>query len=62
MNNDKETAKDTYLAIGTGTGLSLGAVLGLTVFDDLAIGLGAGLALGVSIGMLIDSNKNKKNE
>lgn len=62
MSNDEKMAKDTYLTIGTGTGLSLGVVLGITVLDDLAIGVGAGLALGVSIGMLIDSNKNKENE
>lgn len=60
MSDDEETAKDTYLAIGTGTGLSLGVVFGLTVLDDLAIGVGIGLVFGVSVGMLIDSNKNKK--
>ncbi|AIF42085.1 hypothetical protein [Virgibacillus sp. SK37] len=60
MSNDEKIEKDTYLAIGTGTGISLGVVLGLTVLDDLAIGVGAGLSIGVSIGMLIDSNKNKE--
>lgn len=41
-------------------GLPLGAVLGLTIFDDLAIGFGIGLVLGVTVGTTIDSNKAKK--
>lgn len=60
MSNNEKSTKDTYLAVGIGIGLPLGAVLGLTVFDDLAIGVGIGLVFGVTIGMAIDSNKSKK--
>jgi hypothetical protein len=56
-----KTTKDTYLAVGIGIGLPLGAVLGLTIFDDLAIGAGIGLIFGITIGTAIDSNKDKKN-
>ena len=55
----KKTTGDTYLAVGIGIGLPLGAVLGLTIFDDLAIGAGIGLVFGVTLGTTIDSNKAK---
>ncbi|WP_237438709.1 glycine zipper family protein [Pseudalkalibacillus hwajinpoensis] len=59
MGKNKKTTGDTYLAVGIGIGLPLGAVLGLTIFDDLAIGAGIGLVFGVSLGTTIDSNKAK---
>ncbi|GAB3059565.1 glycine zipper family protein [Virgibacillus ainsalahensis] len=60
MSNNERIAEDTNLATGIGVGLSLGAIVGLTVFDDLTIGVGAGLVFGITIGMLTDSNKNKE--
>ncbi|MEC3883297.1 glycine zipper family protein [Halobacillus sp. HZG1] len=59
MCKNKKTTGDTYLAVGIGIGLPLGAVLGLTLFDDLAIGAGIGLVLGITVGTTIDSNKAK---
>ncbi|SDM80158.1 glycine zipper family protein [Sediminibacillus halophilus] len=51
---------DTYLAVGIGIGLPLGAVLGFIIFDELAIGAGIGLVFGITVGTAIDSNKTKK--
>lgn len=56
----EKTTEDTYLAVGIGIGLPLGAVIGLTIFDDLAIGAGKGLVFGITVGTAIDSNKTKK--
>ncbi|MGR9049631.1 glycine zipper family protein [Halobacillus faecis] len=60
MGKNKKTTGDTYLPVRIGIGLSLGAVLGLTLFDELAIGAGIGLVLGVMVGTTIDSDKAKK--
>ncbi|SFJ28548.1 hypothetical protein SAMN04487936_101532 [Halobacillus dabanensis] len=60
MNKNKKTTGDTYLAIGIGLGLPLGAVVGLIIFDNLAIGAGIGLVLGITVGTAMDSNKTKK--
>lgn len=60
LSKSKNTTEDTYLAVGIGIGLPLGAVLGLTIFDDLAIGAGIGLVFGITVGSAIDSNKIKK--
>ena len=59
MSKNKKTTGDTYLAVGIGIGLPLGAVLGLTIFDDIAIGAGIGLVFGITIGTAIHSNKTK---
>ncbi|WP_208586176.1 glycine zipper family protein [Gracilibacillus suaedae] len=58
MSKNKKTTSNTYLAFGIGIGLPLGAVLGLTIFDNLAIGAGIGLVFGITVGTAIDSNKN----
>ncbi|MYL71602.1 glycine zipper family protein [Halobacillus litoralis] len=58
MGKYKKTKGTTYLAVGLGMGFPLGAVLGLTIVDNLAIGAGIGLVLGTTVGTAIDSNKN----
>ncbi|WP_371069446.1 glycine zipper family protein [Sediminibacillus sp. JSM 1682029] len=60
MSKITNTTGDTYLAVGIGIGLPLGAVLGLLIFDELAIGAGIGLVFGITVGTAIDSNKTKK--
>jgi hypothetical protein len=49
-----EPAGEPFLGAGTGIalGLSLGALAGLTVLDDLGLGLGLGLALGAASDVL----------
>jgi hypothetical protein len=49
-----EPAEASSLGAGTGIalGLSLGALAGLTVLDDLVPGLGLGLALGAAFDVL----------
>ncbi len=60
LSKNRKATGDTYLAAGIGIGLPLGAVLGLTIFDDIAIGVGIGLVFGITVGTTIDSHKTKK--
>lgn len=52
--------KSNYLAIGLALGICLGALAGLTVFDNLAVGMGFGIALGMSFGVAFGNSSDKK--
>ncbi|WP_079478914.1 glycine zipper family protein [Halobacillus salinus] len=61
MSDEKDKSiEHTYLAVGIGVGLPLGAALGLLLFDDIATGAGVGLVFGITIGTAADSLKRKR--
>lgn len=49
-----------FLSIYMTFGISIGVLLGLTVFDNLALGLPLGTCVGVAIGAGLDADAKKK--
>ena len=64
INKKQEKQKLNYLALGlVFVVVSFGALVGLTVFDNVAIGIGIGigfgLALGLSLGVAFDNSTDE---
>lgn len=61
INKKQEKQKLNYLALGLVFVVSFGALVGLTVFDNVAIGIGIGfgLALGLSLGVAFDNSTDE---
>ena len=63
INKKQEKQKSNYLALGLVFVVSFGALVGLTVFDNVAIGIGIGIgfgfALGLSLGVAFDNSTDE---
>lgn len=61
--NDKQKRADpNYRGSGMAIGAGLGLIFGMLLFDKIALGLVLGVAIGLGIGSIVDMQANKERK